>query len=160
MLKEKNKKKDGGGNATTPSTSRNLQREDYSPGPASPSNHVNPGDSYQLKDRHPDDQSVIIAVQKAMQSGIRSQGISSTDDLPTKKDAASQGARAANFFRYLHKMKPQPKAAWCQMHRDILSLPKNFTAKDLEKAIEDSPFFQRLAEPPVKCSYIVLKEPV
>ena len=62
MPKDKNKKKDGGGNATTPSTSRNLQREDYSPGPASPSNHVNPGDSYLLKSRQPDNQAVIIVV--------------------------------------------------------------------------------------------------
>ena len=73
-------------------------------------------------------------------------GLSSIDNLPTKNEAARSGARAANFFRFIHKMKPCPKAAKIQMGRDILTFPKHFTAADLEKAIEDSPFVQRLAE--------------
>ena len=107
---------------------------------------MKPGDSYELKSRQPDDQSIIVIVQKILQSAFTSHGLSSLDNLPTKNEAARSGARAANFFRFIHKMKPCPKAAKLQMVRDILTFPKHFTAADLEKAIEDSPFVQRLAE--------------
>ena len=143
MPKKKDKSGGGGSNATTPQ--RKLS-DDYSPTPTSPSNHVNPGDSYLLKARQPNDQSNIVIVQKILQSAFTSYGLSSIDSLTTQNEAARFGARAANFFRFIHKMKPCPKAAKLQMVRDILTFPKQFTAADLEKAIEDSPFVQRLAE--------------
>ena len=143
MPKKKDKSGGGGPNATTPQ--RKLS-DDYSSTPTSPSNHVNPGDSYLLKARQPNDQSNIVIVQKILQSAFTSYGLSSIDSLTTQNEAARFGARAANFFRYIYKMKPCPKAAKLQMIRDILTFPKQFTAADLEKAIEDSPFVQRLVE--------------
>ena len=143
MPKKKDKSGGGGSNATTPQ--RKLS-DDYSSTPTSPSNHVNPGDSYLLKARQPNDQSNIVIVQKILQSAFTSYGLSSIDSLTTQNEAARFGARAANFFRFIHKMKPSPKAAKLQMVRDILTFPKQFTAADLEKAIEDSPFVQRLVE--------------
>ena len=134
MPKKKDKSGGGGSNATTPQ--RKLS-DDYSSTPTSPSNHVKPGDSYELKSRQPDDQSIIVIVQKILQSAFTSHGLSSLDNLPTKNEAARSGARAANFFRFIYKMKPCPKAAKLQMVRDILTFPKHFTAADLEKAIED-----------------------
>ena len=143
MPKKKDKSGGGGSNATTPQ--RKLS-DDYSSTPTSPSNHVNPGDSYLLKARQPNDQSNIVIVQKILQSAFTSYGLSSIDSLTTQNEAARFGARAANFFRFIYKMKPCPKAAKLQMVRDILTFPKQFTAADLEKAIEDSPFVHRLAE--------------
>ena len=143
MPKKKDKSGGGGSNATTPQ--RKLS-DDYSSTPTSPSNHVNPGDSYLLKARQPNDQSNIVIVQKILQSAFTSYGLSSIDSLTTQNEAARFGARAANFFRFIYKMKPSPKAAKLQMVRDILTFPKQFTAADLEKAIEDSPFVQRLVE--------------
>ena len=55
MPKKKDKSGGGGSNATTPQ--RKLS-DDYSSTPTSPSNHVKPGDSYELKPRQPDDQSI------------------------------------------------------------------------------------------------------
>ena len=57
MPKKKDKSGGGGPNATTPQ--RKLS-DDYSSTPTSPSNHVKPGDSYELKSRQPDDQSIIV----------------------------------------------------------------------------------------------------
>ena len=115
MPKKKDKSGGGGSNATTPQ--RKLS-DDYSSTPTSPSNHhVKPGDSYELKPRQPDDQSIIVIVQKILQSAFTSHGPSSLDNLPTKNEAARSGARAANFFRFIHKMKPCPKAAKIQMGR-------------------------------------------
>ena len=127
MPKKKDKSGGGGSNATTPQ--RKLS-DDYSPTPTSPSNHVNPGDSYLLKARQPNDQPIehchrtkdpaigihilrIIVYRQphyAKRSGAIWRQGSELLSVHIQDEAMPEGGQATNGTRYPHL----PETIYCR----------------------------------------------